>query len=386
MLVQRFDFSPISKATRTSQGFLRFDANLSKVGVFEYRTVTGSIQRELRHPGEVFHADSLATMGGATVTDLHPGMVDPSNVTSLQKGRVSDSVKHDGKCITGHVTIQDQALIGKIDSGDRKELSPGYQCSVEMTPGVWNGKKYDGIQRSIRYNHVGIGPAGWGRQGSDVSLRLDGSDAASDLDNLGGDPIRKKEVIVDRMIKLDGIEHKMDSDATRQIIERTIEKADGEVKTAKTELSEMTGKFDGVVKERDELKAKLDSANDPARIDKLVNDRADLVASARKILGDEFKMDGMAGQDIKIAVLKKSDEKFDGTGKEVGYINGLFDYTIKNHKPESREDGLDKARRIASGRQDGNDKGGQNEPEIDHYDAESAEQRMIERNQNAWKQ
>jgi hypothetical protein len=70
--------------------------------------------------------------------------------------------------------VQDAGLIKAIEKGERRELSPGYVCHVEENPGSWNGERYDGIQRNIIYNHLAIGPAGWGRSGSEVSLKLDG--------------------------------------------------------------------------------------------------------------------------------------------------------------------------------------------------------------------
>ena len=174
--VQRFDFASIrSKPTRTPQGFLRIDANLTRVGVLLYRNEDGTVRRELRLPEEVFRDDSLTTLGGAPVTDLHPsdGLVSPVNVRELQRGHVSESIEHDERFVNAPVIVQDQALIEMVEKGERKELSPGYTCHLDETPGEWNGEKYDAIQRDIVYNHLAIGPKGWGRSGSEVALKMD---------------------------------------------------------------------------------------------------------------------------------------------------------------------------------------------------------------------
>lgn len=176
--VQRFDFASIGKKpTRTSQGFLRIDANLTRVGVLLYRNEDGSVRRELRHPDEVFNADSLASIAAAPVTDLHPsdGLVTPDNVGDHRRGHVSDMVTTDSgkRFITAPIYVEDRSLIDLVERGDRRELSPGYTCVLDETPGNWNGERYDAIQRDIRYNHVALGPKGWGRSGSEVALKMD---------------------------------------------------------------------------------------------------------------------------------------------------------------------------------------------------------------------
>lgn len=208
----RFDFAPIRGVERTPQGFLRIDSNLGRVGVLKYVGPDGKVRHELRPPDEVFRADSLATLRGAIVTDKHPPRSDawitPKNWKKWAVGFVGDDVRQDGeRLVRGSITATDSAMIAMIDSGDRREISPGYVClDMDETPGRWNGKeygphvtsgeRYDAVQRTIVYNSIGIGPRGWGRQGSDVSLRLDGgiaSDAMLRLDGTQlGDFIRTK--------------------------------------------------------------------------------------------------------------------------------------------------------------------------------------------------
>lgn len=174
---QRFDFGSLgAKPVKTPQGFLKVPGNLTRTGVLTYRRQDGTEFKELRLPEEVFKADSLATLAGAPITDLHPTeMVNPGNVTTLQKGFVGEAVKADGRFVRAPLVIQDAALIAKVEKRDRCELSPGYTCRVEHNPGTFNGERYDAIQRDIVYNHLAIGPKGWGRSGSDVSVKMDGA-------------------------------------------------------------------------------------------------------------------------------------------------------------------------------------------------------------------
>lgn len=392
--VRRYDFSPIGAIRQTPQGFLKFDANLSRVGVLTYKKADGTTQRELRPPDEVFDSASIETLAGAPVTDLHGGMISPANVRSLSCGIVGETVKHDERFVQGQVTIQDQGLIDKINSGERKEGSPGYQCRLDWTPGSWNGERYDAIQRGIRYNHWALGPKNWNRQGSDVALRLDGNDAASYLEdppNAGRQPPAGKPKETEIMkIRIDQIEYELDSDAARQAIGKALERRDGTIASLTKERDGLQGKFDASEKELGEQKKKLDEANDPKRVDALVNDRADLIASCRKVLGDEEKLDGLTPRQMRVKVLQKIDEKFDDKDKTDDYVDGVFDQSVKNHEPERREDGLSTARRATPtpGPKDG-DKGkgdGKGQERIDEYDVVGAEQRMLERNRGAWRE
>lgn len=58
-------------------------------------------------------------------------------------------------------------LAALIQAGKR-ELSAGYRCIYEMTGGVWNGQRYDAVQRKIRGNH--LASVVEGRMGPDVAV------------------------------------------------------------------------------------------------------------------------------------------------------------------------------------------------------------------------
>lgn len=56
--------------------------------------------------------------------------------------------------------------IRDIESRDKCELSCAYYYDADMTPGEYQGLRYDGVMRNIRGNHVALVPAG--RAGPDV--------------------------------------------------------------------------------------------------------------------------------------------------------------------------------------------------------------------------
>lgn len=174
MSVRRYDFIGTLKALETTpQGFVRVDARLTRTGIFTY-IQDGKVTRELRLPEEVFRCDSLKSIAGAPVTDLHPDtFVSPENAKELAVGFAGEEIKPDGDFVTAKLTITDAAAIEALKEGSRKEISLGYTCEVEDSPGLHNGEPYDAIQRNIVVNHIALGPKGWGRAGPEVAVKTD---------------------------------------------------------------------------------------------------------------------------------------------------------------------------------------------------------------------
>lgn len=186
MRVHRYDTSRLDAVQVTPQGYLKIQAHPTRAGVLHYRDAQGKTIRELRPPSEVFSPQSLATLAHAPVTDLHPkaGQVTLDNHNALAVGHTGDSPMRDGHKVAVPVYVTDPGMAAKIQSGERKELSAGYYADTEDTPGVFEGQPYDRIQRNITYNHVALGPEGWGRAGPECALRLDSTDAIADMSNM----------------------------------------------------------------------------------------------------------------------------------------------------------------------------------------------------------
>jgi hypothetical protein len=179
-MAYRFDAGRLGKAERTPQGGARVAATLTRAGVLTYRNPDGTTRKELRPPDEVFRTDSLATLRGAPVTIGHVALVTPANFRELVRGHVSDEVRRDGAFVTSSLMLQDDEALTRIDAGELVELSAGYTLDYLPEPGTYKGERYDGVQRNVRYNHVALLPAGGGRAGRDVGLRLDSASAACD--------------------------------------------------------------------------------------------------------------------------------------------------------------------------------------------------------------
>lgn len=176
--VQRLDVfeSDLGNVQRTDEGFAHFFARATRTGVFQYRNADGSIRRELRHPDEVFNPDSMNTLASKPITNDHPqNMVDSKNVREFTVGITGDQITKDGNFIKAKAIIMDQGTINDIINKGKAQVSCGYYCNHDDTPGEYNGEKYDVIQRNIRYNHLAIVDVG--RAGPEVKLRLDSNDA-----------------------------------------------------------------------------------------------------------------------------------------------------------------------------------------------------------------
>lgn len=192
----RFDVTELSPPRYTADGFLHVDAVPTRVGVFEYKNPDGSTRFELRPEEEVFNADSMDTLAGVPVTVGHPGLVTPANIRTHRVGTVVGSPRKHGRSLRSRLQIDDPEAIKAV--GEVKsytELSCGYRCQFDPTPGVFQGKRYDGVQRNIRYNHVALCEPGTARGGSQCTMRLDSTDtdeSPSEEKNDMSDELNKK--------------------------------------------------------------------------------------------------------------------------------------------------------------------------------------------------
>lgn len=328
-LVQRFDTSRFDTIERTPQGGVRVPARVTRTGVFEYAREDGTIQREWRPPAEVFHVDALATLEDAPVTDLHPdeGFVEPSNYQRLARGHAR-APRADGDYVAATLVVQDGALADAIERRDRSEISLGYRCRLDMTPGVLpNGERYDGVQRDIRYNHVAVGPKDWGRAGPDVKVRLDSKMNATPTGARKEKPMAKPKTGARR--DNDDVPAKPEETTDAEMVA-----VPGEpcpccaqmvpVKTDEDETGDVppAEKTDAKVRER-ALQLEVERLRDPKRIDAAARELVDLRDLGRT-LGVE-NLDSLSVKEIKRAIIAKAMPARKLDGKSEQYIDGLVD-------------------------------------------------------------
>ena len=343
-MANRFDFFNIKELKgiiKTDHGFLKVPIRATRVGIFNYIQKDGSIRKELRPKEEVFKIDSMKTLAGVPMTVTHPEeMVSVKNHGKLSVGLTGDQViKVDEKFLDVPGTITDEKVINSIESkalkGESQEVSCGYTCDMDLTPGVYEGEHYDAVQRNIRYNHVAL--VDRGRAGPQVKIRLDEDDAV--LDN-GHIKIDKEKSM--KKITIDGKEFEVKADVAEAF--EALVKSQGEkettlqaksdeleknVKEIKKSLDETEAKKDSLEAEvkaaKDEVeKAKKETKVDHNEIDKLVNERANVCETAQKVIKD-FKKDGKSNLVIKKEVISHLSPELKLDEKSEDYVNARFD-------------------------------------------------------------
>ncbi len=300
-----------------TNGYLRCDGRLTRVGVFPYRQTNGTVRRELRLPQEVFDAESLSSFGLVPLTNNHPSeMLDKYNTRKHQVGSVI-SPRADDEFVAASVLVTDAEAIDAIKKGKR-ELSCGYNCDLEFkagvtqgVPGVADGLKYDAIQKNIRGNHVAI--VSKGRAGLEASLRLDAEDAVlvTDDSSTGADSAPPQTGKVNKM-RLDGVDYKMDEQA-EQAVARALEGRDQQIVTltakmdqAKEETEEEKKKRLAAEEEAKKMKTDLAEATDQDAVQKRVDERVSLITKAKLVIveADHAKLDAMNDDEVRRAVVE----------------------------------------------------------------------------------
>ncbi len=368
-MATRTDFARIDTKHRTPQGGLRLPANLTRVGVLEYRTRDGKVRRELRPAEEVFHEDSLASLADAPVTIGHPSGVNRSNWSALAVGHVREP-RAAAPFVAGAVIVQRDDGVQGVESGTLVELSCGYTVREDHTPGVYEGLPYDLVQRDIRYNHVGLGPRNWGRAGNDVALKFDGL-ADHEVSETGdyAPSVTPHE---------EGTHHKDSSMTLEEALKLNEQlRKDGEVARAER---------DAVKAERDAARA--DAAKAQARVDSIESDRGkdrDLFndrVKARVALETRAAKLGVksftdekgalrADSDIMVEAIQKSDAKFDAKGKSEDYLRARFDMLEVSDRSDAERARLQVI--AATGRED-----------TEEDPIEAARLRMLKRQDKMW--
>lgn len=152
------------------------DNPISCVGVYPYlgKDIPGSadpsaIYYVLRPEDELANSECINSFKLLPWVDEHTVLGDgytPAEQKGVQGVIGEDVYYHDGY-LRGNLKIFSSYLKELISSG-KKELSCGYRCNYEQAPGVFNGQRYDYVQRNIRGNHLAL--VDEGRMGAEVAV------------------------------------------------------------------------------------------------------------------------------------------------------------------------------------------------------------------------
>lgn len=151
--------TPISKATvnpyygREIPGYeaLGLDAN--------------RIYQLLRHPDEL--AKAADTFNGKPLLDEHKPATAQDHPRHLTAGSLANTF-WDAPYLKSDISVWDGESIENIDRNEKRQLSSSYRYRADMTPGSFQGVRYDGVMRDIVGNHVALVKEG--RAGPDVMV------------------------------------------------------------------------------------------------------------------------------------------------------------------------------------------------------------------------
>lgn len=141
------------------------DARISKANICPYwgSEIPGSDQmgldpqrqyRLLRDPEELRKgAESFA---GKPIMLVHRGQTATDHARALVVGSIGSNPSFDGSYLRAPLHVWDGEAIAGIHDNSQRELSCGYRYDADMTPGEYQGERYDGVMRNIRGNHVAL--------------------------------------------------------------------------------------------------------------------------------------------------------------------------------------------------------------------------------------
>lgn len=344
-------------------GFLRAKVTIARTGVFPYLRGDGKIQREAKLPDDLFSLPTIDSAKGAPVTDGHPprsdsaGFVTPKNYKQHAKGALGDSASVESDHLELHETVYDESLIADLKAGKKREVSIGFICDVDCTPGEFRGQRYDARQINIRINH--LAHVDEGRGGESVRVHLDSSDgdvaAMTKSINTGSEKDKEhsmekffeglknlfEELFKEKAAATDGEDNPDGNPASDTTDgdpgDGTVKKDDADirkkagkqspVKQDSSDVKKMQARIDALEAMVKKLTAQKTEKDSVARMDEAISARMKLVDSARAVLKD-YKHDGKTDREIKLDVITKLlpfDETIKTDSLDAVYIDARYD-------------------------------------------------------------
>lgn len=311
----RIDKNPLPKVYRTSEGYIKGTAIVTRTGIFKYVDSQGKIRLELRHPEDILEEDSLESLKQIPITVEHPTvLVDSSNVKQLGVGLTGETVKIDGENIKTTVTITAIEGVEAINSG-KEELSLGYTLDLEEEEGVYNGQPYTHRQKNIRYNHLAIVERG--RAGANARLNFDSFECGMIVDE---NITHERENMV--KINIDNVDVEVD-EAVKRAYDNLNARLDAEIKS-KSDIQKEIDSLKARLDEKEEELKKAKEINSDSLISAKAKDRVELIAKASKVVNIDGLYD-LSDREIKLSVIKSRYDSLDLTDKSDDYVSARFD-------------------------------------------------------------
>jgi hypothetical protein len=281
----------------------------------------------------------MATLEGLPVTEDHPAeFVSTKNANDFIVGMSSNTPKRiyapkqgdSEEYIQQKVTFFGQDCIDKIQDGKKRELSLGYECLVDETPGTWKGRAYDCVQRDIRYNHLSLvdrargGPSCRVITDSDDPIKMQICDGVS----LHYNNDKPQEKLQMKVLLIDGVKHEV-SDEIHAAYTKSQNDSAEVLKRADAKQKELE-KLQAIKDDLDEKLNQDTAAENKKMFDAAVKGRVDLEGQARKIIGDDEELSLLTDSEIKSKVVLKVRPKANLDGKDEIYIDARYEMALED--------------------------------------------------------
>lgn len=228
-----------SSRTTDINGWIEIKGNpITKVGIFPYlgsqideQLEPNKIYKVYRPEEELNNPETIESFKLLPWVDDHE-MLGENFTPAEQKGVagvVGEDVYFEFPYLKANLKIFAEKFKNKILNG-KKELSIGYHCLYDLTPGTWNGERYDVIQHTLRGNHLaGVDE---GRSGPDVAV-LDGFKHTLDEAIKAMEKTEEKTVVKDEGVTLESLSQQVQ--ALTEIVTKLVEAEKEEVEIEETD-------------------------------------------------------------------------------------------------------------------------------------------------------
>jgi hypothetical protein len=303
-LFDALEFDDQARVRITNDGYLVANPRIARTGIQVYlgsecgRPDLAQV-RVMRPADSVFHTDAMHSYAHRPITIDHPGVrVTADNWKEYAVGQTGGDVVRDGGTVRVPTVLMDAAAIQEFKNG-KKQLSVGYTCNLDWTPGEHEGQKYDAVQTNIRANHLAV--VANARGGPQLVI---GDNAMENQMNL-------------KTVMVDGINCQM-TDTAAEIVLRALKtsadtitqmKADAKKRDDEDEECDKEDmKKDELIKTKDAEIATLrqqlaDAKVTPAQLDALVKARQETFDKARALGIKGLTVDGKSVEDVQKEVV-----------------------------------------------------------------------------------
>ena len=185
--IEKFAMDKASARKYDAQGFLHVEAcNISKSTVNPYLGAEIPNYQQLnldpgktyfifRPPEELTKAASTANMIPLMDAHIEVSAFDLMNpeIACHQVGTTGETAVFESPYLINSLSIWKADAIQGVLTKEQTELSCAYRYDIDMTPGMFDGIRYDGSMKNIKFNHVALVVEG--RAGPDVTVADSGA-------------------------------------------------------------------------------------------------------------------------------------------------------------------------------------------------------------------